>query len=407
MLLVFICGHALLVPISSLPVQSLSAKVGDTIELDCSVASQSNTEISWFKYGAPLRDITYRRTDGQSKSGKLLLDDLLLADSGNYTCSVNNTLGKINKTFALCVYESSSSHPIIKKSSMSNKTAVFGSEVIFHCHVASDSVTYVRWYFKGKTVETNTSSNSTSRKEFVRITNVLPVKVLSIVNSDNNGHRYRGEAMFVVQNISFKDEGEYICEAFNERGKTKCGAFLEVIKGPSPSALELENKYPALFEPSQDIPFAFLVAIPITLLVVLLALFIRALETAKRRCGAELVDKTDRNGDVDVFRNTSFNSKKESANQVIEKSIVISSPRLESHKLHGNSNHAKGGQVTPLLENIICQAAPSSWDRCPFCDTKDFSGKRCSLVEELEWEGIDLVMGHGFEKVKLSREEEV
>ncbi|CAH3123967.1 unnamed protein product, partial [Porites lobata] len=389
---------------SSLPVQSLSAKVGDTIELDCSVASQSNTEISWFKYGAPLRDITYRRTDGQSKSGKLLLDDLLLADSGNYTCSVNNTLGK---TFALRVYESSSSYPIIKKSSMSNKTAVFGSEVIFHCHVASDSVTYVRWYFKGKTVETNTSSNSTSHKEFVRITNVLPVKVLSIVNSDNNGHRYRGEAMFVVQNISFKDEGEYICEAFNERGKTKCGAFLKVIKGPSPSALQLENKYPALFEPNQDIPFAFLVAIPITLLVVLLALFIRALGTAKRRCGAELVDKTNRNGDVEVFRNTSFNSKKESANQVIEKSIVISSPRLESHKLHGNSNHAKGGQVTPLLENIMCQATPSSWDRCPFCDTKDFSGKRCSLVEELEWEGIDLVMGHGFEKVKLSREEEV
>ena len=80
-------------------------------------------------------------------------------------------------------------------------------------------------------METNTSSNSTSHKEFIRITNVLPVKVLSIVNSDNNGHRYRGEAMFVVQNISFKDEGEYICEAFNERGKTKCGAFIEVIKG--------------------------------------------------------------------------------------------------------------------------------------------------------------------------------
>lgn len=98
----FSCNPA--VPISSSPVQALSAKVGDTIELDCSVASQSNTEISWFKYGAPLQDITYRRTDGQSKSGKLLLDDLLLADSGNYTCSVNNTLGKINKTFALRVY---------------------------------------------------------------------------------------------------------------------------------------------------------------------------------------------------------------------------------------------------------------------------------------------------------------
>lgn len=114
---------------------------------------------------------------------------------------------------------------------MSNKTGVLGSEVIFYCHVTSDSVAYVRWYFKGKNPETNSSSNSTFHEEFVRITNVLPVKVLSIVNSDNNSHRYRGEAMFVVQNISFEDEGEYICEAFNERGKTKCGAFLEVIKG--------------------------------------------------------------------------------------------------------------------------------------------------------------------------------
>ena len=90
-----------------------------------------------------------------------------------------------------------------------------------------------------------------------------------------------------------------------------------LFAGPSPSASELENKYPTLFEPKQDIPFAFLVAIPITLLVVLLALFIRALETAKRRCGAELVDKTDRNGDVVEFRDTSFNNNKESANQVL------------------------------------------------------------------------------------------
>ena len=55
----------------------------------------------------------------------------------------------------------------------------------------------------------------------------------------------------------------------------------------------------------------------------------------------------------------------------------------------------------------MCKAKRCSWDRSPLCDTKDFSGKRCSLVEDLEWEGIDLVMGHGFEKVKLSKEEEV
>ena len=108
-----------------------------------------------------------------------------------------------------------------------------------------------------------------------------------------------------------------------------------LFAGPSPSARELENKYPALFEPNQDIPFAFLVAIPITLLVVLLALFIRALERAKRRCGAVLVDKTDRNGDVVVFRDTSFNSNKESANQVLTclvPNLKFRSPCIFKHK---------------------------------------------------------------------------
>ena len=107
-----------------------------------------------------------------------------------------------------------------------------------------------------------------------------------------------------------------------------------LFAGPSPSARELENNYAALFEPKQDIPFAFLVAIPITLLVVLLALFIRALEAAKRRCGAELVDKTDRNGDVVVFRDTSFNSNKESANQVLSclvSNLKFSSPCIFRH----------------------------------------------------------------------------
>ena len=107
-----------------------------------------------------------------------------------------------------------------------------------------------------------------------------------------------------------------------------------LFAGPSPSARELENNYAALFEPKQDIPFAFLVAIPITLLVVLVALFIRALEAAKRRCGAELVDKTDQNGDVVVFRDTSFNSNKESANQVLTclvSNLKFSSPCIFRH----------------------------------------------------------------------------
>ena len=119
---------------------------------------------------------------------------------------------------------------MIVKSLLTNKTAILGIEASFHCHVTSDSVTYVRWYFKRNIIQVNASSNST-HGDIIQIKRISPVKILSFTDSDYNGRRFKGEAVFLVQNTSFKDEGEYICEAFNERGKTKFGAFLAVVKG--------------------------------------------------------------------------------------------------------------------------------------------------------------------------------
>ena len=124
----------------------------------------------------------------------------------------------------------SSNHPIILKSLLTNKTAIPKSEASFHCHVTSDSVTYVRWYFQRNRIQVNTSSNST-HDDIIQIKSISPVKILSFMDSCYNGPSLKGEAVFLVQNISFKDEGEYICKAFNERGKTKFRAFLAVVKG--------------------------------------------------------------------------------------------------------------------------------------------------------------------------------
>lgn len=46
-----------------------------------------------------------------------------------------------------------------------------------------------------------------------------------------NGHLFIGESVFLVQNVSLHDEGEYICEGFNEHGRIGWGALLVVEKG--------------------------------------------------------------------------------------------------------------------------------------------------------------------------------
>ena len=82
----------------------ISAKVGESVELDCSSDGHAHSEALWYKYNIPLLDITYRKLEGTLNFRKLVLDNLLLADAGNYSCWVTDTLSSINRTFIVFVY---------------------------------------------------------------------------------------------------------------------------------------------------------------------------------------------------------------------------------------------------------------------------------------------------------------
>ena len=90
--------------------------------------------------------------------------------------------------------------------------------------------------------------------------------------------------------------------------------FLLLLEDPTPSARDLETRYAALFGRTQELPLAVLVAIPIAFLIILTAVFIRALERAKQKHGVGQVKKTDVNGDASVISTSCSNT--ETANQV-------------------------------------------------------------------------------------------
>ena len=127
--------------------------------------------------------------------------------------------------------ESSNSKPIILKSLLTNNTAVLGSEASFHCHVTSDSVTYVRWYFKRHAAERNASDNTTSPATVTEISSIVPVKIVTLLRQNGLSDRFKVNAVFLVKNVSLHDEGEYICEAFNQHGRVSWSAFLVVVQG--------------------------------------------------------------------------------------------------------------------------------------------------------------------------------
>ena len=107
---------------------------------------------------------------------------------------------------------------------------MLGGEARFVCQVTSDSVAYVRWYFKRHHAKRNTSDNKTTA--VIEVTRVASARILTSVGPNGlNDDLFKVTAEVLVQNVSFSDEGEYICEAFNQHGRVKWSAFLIAVKG--------------------------------------------------------------------------------------------------------------------------------------------------------------------------------
>ncbi|KAG0713777.1 Fibroblast growth factor receptor 3 [Chionoecetes opilio] len=113
---------------------------GNVAELKCQ-ARGSHLNTTWFKNGEkPVRQLG----DVKIKAAMLKMENLVPADSGNYTCMVFNECGGVNHTYSLEVLERLPSRPIINKE-LSNMTVVQRSEVKLMCSVISDLVPYITW----------------------------------------------------------------------------------------------------------------------------------------------------------------------------------------------------------------------------------------------------------------------
>ena len=102
------------------------------------------------------------------------------------------------------------------------------------------------------------------------------------------------------------------------------------FQAPTPSAHEIEARYAAMFGQTEDLPLAVLVAVPVAVLIILTAVFIRALEKAKQKHGVGLVKRTDMNRDAVVLSESC--SYKESTRDQVNKLISGSlSSKLEKY----------------------------------------------------------------------------
>ena len=155
------------------PVKYINATENATIELSCKAEVKQFTSYQWKKDGIQLVN---------QKNNTLLLTNVILSDSGNYTCVVTNQVGSTNSfnaTVEVLRFPSFFLEPKDINVYLGNLNGA-----TFQCNASGFPYPGYKWYFQPK-----------GEKEF----NEIP-------NSDQN-------VLVIVPPLP-KDEGSYYCEAF-------------------------------------------------------------------------------------------------------------------------------------------------------------------------------------------------
>ncbi|XP_075553121.1 fibroblast growth factor receptor 4-like [Dermacentor variabilis] len=116
--------------------------IGGSARLSCRATGVPEPRVAWFKNGQPLTFAASNRESGQRYT--LLLTDLALNDSGQYTCVVSNRLGSVQWTYTVEVHEKFIATPTIV-CPFANITVAEGESVSITCDVYSHLTAFVRW----------------------------------------------------------------------------------------------------------------------------------------------------------------------------------------------------------------------------------------------------------------------
>ncbi|XP_019875662.1 fibroblast growth factor receptor homolog 1 isoform X3 [Aethina tumida] len=173
---------------------------GNLAQFKCKAEGIPPPKITWFKNGNP--NISRSLGDFKTTHFQATMEDLIVEDSGDYTCQVCNIFACINYTHNLDVVARYPSKPIIKENYPKNLTVLTNDTAEFECpQLITDMEPYVQWY------------------RLICTENCTLVELPQQTAAE----------LYEITNVTHEDEGWYTCIASNSLGSTRSDAYLEVI----------------------------------------------------------------------------------------------------------------------------------------------------------------------------------
>ncbi|XP_062308204.1 obscurin [Osmerus eperlanus] len=175
----------------------LTAKLSQTIKLTCKVTGNPKPVVSWLKDGVALEDDSHHilSTD-RGGSCCLILDGVILDDSGQYVCRASSSLGRAS-TLATVMVEG----PPRFVTRIQSACLLEGEDIQFTCSTTTTPLPNIRWLKEGKEL--------VDQKKY-------------LMQSDARS----GILTFTILNPVEADLGFYECMLWNDLGCVKCTADL-------------------------------------------------------------------------------------------------------------------------------------------------------------------------------------
>lgn len=202
---------------------------GHDLSLPCVVKSNPPAKITWRKNGQPPTRLMGKKV--VFKRGKLVMNEVMVYDEGNYTCTATNSLGVINYTYTVEVQERIPGRPIIYD--MDNQTVHIGQQARFKCNFISDLQPHLRW-LRHYSVNGSFYEDVDEKKPYI--------EVVESANKSIDDPR-----VLVIDNVTLEDEGWYTCQVGNSAGMSFKSVYLDVEPWPpveKPSVLHALLKQP-------------------------------------------------------------------------------------------------------------------------------------------------------------------